>query len=602
MKPEISDLIGEACNAESDTPEILDREPFPVLKNRPCFHTIDQAQTIDGKLLRCGLYWCSLTKGRNPQPLDVWVSNPLHIMAQGADSGGGSYSRLLRFLNSQGAWLEFLAPMHLLAGDGSELLAALLDRGFQYDQPQRGHLLRHIMQSKPAKTLRTALRTGWQADGVFVLPDSQAVGIDAENVRLLHPPTTDFGGVSGTLGEWREHIARYAANNPMLTLALSAAFAPPLLCPLELENGGLHFIGDSSVGKTTALAAAVSAWGAPSYRRSWRTTANGLEGVAASVNDCLLALDEVSECSPKEISGTLYMLGNGAGKTRANRHGDAREAKRWRCFVLSTGERSTAAAMEEGNLKAKAGQTLRLLDIPSARRFGLFDDLHGFPDGAALANHIKSNAAQYYGTAARVYIERLICADFDDLRQEYQAMQAQLTPKGADGQEARAAGRFALLALAGELATGYGITGWNPGDATAAATEGFRLWRDTRGTGRSETRQILDQVRSFLERHGDSRFSNVEDDAPHLIRDRAGWWTATPEGRQYLFTGDGLKEATKGFDFSRALAALRESGTLVRGRLTKVIGGRRVNVYPIVPDRLDPLSAAEQQERNPVPE
>jgi hypothetical protein len=50
-----------------------------------------------------------------------------------------------------------------------------------------------------------------------------------------------------------------------------------------------------------------------------------------------------------------------------------------------------------------------------------------------------------------------------------------LSGEGGEGQDKRAAGRFALLALAGEVATEYGITGWPEGEAIKAAAEGFRV-------------------------------------------------------------------------------------------------------------------------------
>jgi len=59
-----------------------------------------------------------------------------------------------------------------------------------------------------------------------------------------------------------------------------------------------------------------------------------MEGVSAMFNDGLLALDEISECDPKEVGAIVYSLGNGRGKQRASRSGNARGIKRWRCFVL----------------------------------------------------------------------------------------------------------------------------------------------------------------------------------------------------------------------------------------------------------------------------
>jgi uncharacterized protein (DUF927 family) len=44
-------------------------------------------------------------------------------------------------------------------------------------------------------------------------------------------------------------------------LAISAAFAGPLLNLIDAESGGFHLRGASSIGKTTALVLAGSVWG-----------------------------------------------------------------------------------------------------------------------------------------------------------------------------------------------------------------------------------------------------------------------------------------------------------------------------------------------------
>ena len=108
-----------------------------------------------------------------------------------------------------------------------------------------------------------------------------------------------------------------------------------------------------------------------------------MEGAAALFNDCLLALDEISECDPREVGAIIYALGNGTGKQRASRSGSARGVTRWKCLVLSNGERTIATAMQEGGHRAKAGQAVRLLDIPVAQAHGAWDDLHGATSGAA---------------------------------------------------------------------------------------------------------------------------------------------------------------------------------------------------------------------------
>ena len=269
-----------------------------------------------------------------------------------------------------------------------------------------------------------------------------------------------------------------AVGNPLLVLALSASFAGPMLSRCNSEGGGIHYVGDSSTGKTTAIEAACATWGGPSYRRSWRATANGMEGAAALFNDCLLALDEISECDPREVGAIVYALGNGLGKQRAGRTGNARAVTRWRCFVLSSGERTVATTMLEGGSRAKAGQAVRLLDIPSARSFGAWDTLHGMPSGTAFSDALKRAAATHHGHAGRAFLEKLTrdTRDFGALLERFKGL-ADFSADGAEGQDKRAAGRFALLALAGEAATEYGLTSWPEGEATTAAAEGFRVWR-----------------------------------------------------------------------------------------------------------------------------
>jgi putative DNA primase/helicase len=90
-------------------------------------------------------------------------------------------------------------------------------------------------------------------------------------------------------------------------------------------------------------------------------------------------------------------------------------------------------------------------------------------------------------------------------------MSVELVPPGADGQVKRAAGRFALVAAAGELAIQAGVIPWEPGEACRAATACFNAWLEARGgSGPGEIRDGIDQVRLFLEKHGASRFQDWE--------------------------------------------------------------------------------------------
>ncbi|MCK7581693.1 MAG: hypothetical protein MZV65_42815 [Chromatiales bacterium] len=224
----------------------------------------------------------------------------------------------------------------------------------------------------------------------------------------------------------------------------------------------------------------------------------------------------------------VYSVGNGTGKSRAARTGGARAVKRWRVVLLSSGERTLIATMEEGGKRAKAGQEARLLDIPCTRQHGVFDALHGFDGGRALTGRAQDRPVnRHHGHAGPAFVERLI-ADDRDLGETLAQIAALPEFAAETGIEGRAANAFALIAMAGELAIEWGIAPWSEGEALDAAALAFRLWRDHRGKGQTETRQILRSVADFIARHGDARFSPLhplrDDGLEITVRDRAGWW------------------------------------------------------------------------------
>lgn len=579
---------------------VTEREPDSIpAEARPCFRVFDEPVRIReaAGCLRPGVWYFGLKHGKGdetPPLTQQWICSPLHLEAVTHDDQGNNFGRLLRFRNTLGQWRQWAMPMELLRGAGDELRGELLAMGVHIDPAAHRLLGQYLQASVPKNRVLCALQVGWCGDS-YVLPD-EVIGPNAEAVIFQSGERShDEHTRAGTLEGWCAEIAARAVGNPLLVLALSAAFAGPVLARCNAESGGIHYVGDSSTGKTTAIEAACSVWGGPNYRRSWRATANGMEGAAALFNDGLLALDEISECDPREVGAIVYALGNGRGKQRASRSGQARSVARWRCMVLSSGERTIATTMAEGGHRVKAGQAVRLLDVPAARRYGAWDDLHGLPSGTAFSDAIKRAAATHYGHAGRAFLRHLT-HDNRDLCVMLERIKALpwFQAASGEGQERRAAARFALLALAGELATEYGITGWPEGVAIESAKVAYEAWRSMRGGGNDERRQILEQLAGFIERHGDSRFSSVEGDRDFPVHNRAGWWTDLgDQGRQYLFTSDGIREALKGFDFTRALDVLQEAGVIdppgADGKRSKApkIGGRTVRVYAVYWDRLE---------------
>ena len=511
----------------------------------------------------------------------VRVCSRLEVLALARDAEGREWGRLLRVTDPDNGEHEWCMPASMLASDGTDYRRELLGLGLRVaaGHRARNRLHEYITDTLPAARARCVSRIGWHptaSGNVYVLPD-RPYGAADEGVLLQSASAVEHAmRCSGTLAEWREQVAAPCTGNSRLVFALSCAFAAPLIYLTADEGGGFHFRGPSSIGKTTALRVAASAWGGGGvggYLRTWRATANGLEGLAEMHCDALLPLDEMSQVNGREAGEVAYMLANGSGKSRAARDGSARRAARWRLLFLSTGELSLADKMNEAGQRARAGQEARLVDVPAdaGAGLGLFEALRGFSTAEALARHLCDVSARLYGVAAREFLARLTAdlADLSDaLTEARKRWVSKHCPTGADGQVQRVAARFGLVVAAGELAAAMGILPWPDGEASEGAARCFRAWLDARGgTGAAELAAGLAQVRHFIALHGASRFAPWND-PDRVTINRAGFRRSNDAGGTdyYVLTDVWISEVCRGHDGRAIAKALADRGLLTRDK------------------------------------
>jgi putative DNA primase/helicase len=471
----------------------------------------------------------------------IWLSPQFEVIARTQDPDG-NWGKLLRWNDHNGAEIKWVMPARLLGGHRDELWQALYERGLEISSATgaRNLLLAYLTHANPKGRANVVSRTGWYTDhGVtaFVLPDVVYGERRGSEIIYTGNVASSPYRVKGSLEEWRDRVGRPCIGNSRLAFAVSIAFAPPLLHIVGEESGGFHYKGDSRAGKTTAERLSGSVWGGGDgvngYVKSYRTTSNGLEGVCEEHCDALLCLDEMGQVDAREAGEIVYMIANQGGKQRASRDGSARRAKQWRIMFLSTGEISLADKMTEIGRKPRAGQEVRLVDIPAdaGAGYGIFENLHGVKSAGEFADQLKRATLECYGTPIRAYLDFVAnsfagnptdtTAVFRELRDDFIARNL---PDGASGQVRSVCGRFGLVAAGGELATGLGLTGWPKDEATRTAVTCFNAWLEQRGTvGDHDLEAGIRQVISYIEQYGGSRFEEILSDDESTVFNRVGF-------------------------------------------------------------------------------
>jgi putative DNA primase/helicase len=281
---------------------------------------------------------------------------------------------------------------------------------------------------------------------------------------------------------WQERIGRLCVGNSRLTFAASLAFAGPLLkWAGGTGSAAFHLVGDSSIGKTTVLRVAASVWGGREYLQRWRATDSGIEAMAAQHSDGLLCLDELAQLDPKVAGESAYMLANGQGMSRVGRTGEPLARRSWRLAILSAGEIGLADHIGAGERRTQAAYELAMIDLPAdaGRACGVFEELHGYEGGGALAQHLARACETTFGAPGRAWLEHLAHNTPGlslAVRMRLDATERELVPEGAAPHAQQVGLRFALVAVAGAMATDAGLTGWPAGWATQAARQCLDAW------------------------------------------------------------------------------------------------------------------------------
>jgi hypothetical protein len=294
-------------------------------------------------------------------------------------------------------------------------------------------------------------------DQASQLPD--VIGYPYFHEGLLRLPPADYLPDGYTRGEGSTLAALSAlvaavAPYPVAALQMGLSAVAPWVGGLQSQPFTLHVVGDSTVGKSTALYACASLWGT-GYRRvapPWAGTKIGIPGSFRDLGVLPAFRDELGSAGlpPSDRAALFTTIMEGCRRTARTRDDLARPSASWESVCFSTGNIAAVPASH-----ASAGTPKGLIEIHADRTRPVI------PAEAKACVRQLTNAPEVAGAWVS-YATRL---PLDGVRAEVERAGKDLGDPDADGLEWHM-WRAMSLALAGARILA-GVTGV-PGLAVSA--------------------------------------------------------------------------------------------------------------------------------------
>jgi putative DNA primase/helicase len=502
-----------------------------------------------------------------------FLCGPIKVLAITRDSENRhSYGRLIEWTNIDNKVIRHVFQgKQLLNDNGRQLKEVLVDSGLHTSSRRYTWdlIFTYINQTIPNERLICSVQTGW-LNNSFITPD-WCIGNENEPV-IYAGDKQNLLMSKGTLTDWQQHVAPLCQQNPMLIFAICTGLAAPLLQKLNWQSCGFHLYGKSKIAKTTVLNLAASLYSDSDFSYSWRSTANGLEVIAATHNDLLLCLDELHQAQAEDVDQAVYMLANGISKIRSNKESTFATKSKWRLLYLSTGEIGLEEKLSSIQKNIKAGQEIRFIEVPATREHGIYDQLHQYASIQQFSKAIWDATKQCHGTFIPEWIKKLTELDNLDRRlgDEVDAYQNSWIAKNAGNQVKEVTKRFALLAAAGELAITLGLLPWPKGEVERSIRLTYNTWVDNRSSeADSEDEKIVVKLPIAMKRWR----SQLIQPGKKLEKKHSGYSLVSETGTTWLLTREAF---IQGLDIRysnqvvQIARALKEKGWLVNNenRLT----------------------------------
>lgn len=554
---------------------------------------------------------------------DSWqqvASTPVWVEAIGRDGNAEDWSVAVGHKNPDGDIHRLIVSYGDIIAKGSSLVQDVSGRGLlvlpMAEMFFRDFLAKSVaMAGLPRFRLSRQLGFTPMSDGrmAFVMPNrtitSQAEGGGQETVAF-RPQFENAAFLAYTMAgesqDWHNHVAPLMTNR-VFRLGIYLGLAAPFMEPAGLDNVLMHFVGQTTAGKTAWLQMIGSLFGCGSDPQHtskatlverWNATKNALELYTATHSGVFLLVDELGSNEEELLSA--YNVTAGRGKARMDKVGGMRQQLRWTLYILSTGEIRITDKIEESTRKRpKGGSIIRAMDFN-------FDKLSDWGEMTSEERDRVVRAAKHafgettYGHLGPEFVQAVLdtypteAALRIALREEVEVRHAQLCAAAREHgyvllpPHVRAIRRLALVAVVGNWARDFlGVT---PEQVDADVQAAALTWLEELPP-LDEGDRIVAQVRDYVIRY-QGQIINYDNSTSPVLPPQT---RAIAHKDWVLFTESGFAEACEGTPpkvAAKALAAKgilhREASKLTSRHVLTRLGLPRAPYYAVILKRLLP--------------
>lgn len=494
---------------------------------------------------------------------------PFWVSYQVADPNGKGRTLVIAGITTEQRLTILEVPFGLIYSAPGQLAAMLSSSGLRIRSGAAAEVAMYINANINPPLLTRVHQPGWVGDPreklAFALRD-RVIGGDGFDLTKLQESKLLAGmEASGTLEEWKEHVAAPADAHPVVAVSIMLPFAATLLRLLDADGFGLLLRGGSSTGKTSALMAMASVFGRAvlghnSFVLSFNSTTNAIEVTSVSRNDIGMPMDELGAFDGPGFSTLVYRIPGGVGKGRLGRDGNLREGNSWRTILLGTSERRADELLAEDTRKGRirAGQSVRLMNIETDGRIFVADSVE---EAKAAVHALRAAVSKYHGTAGPAFVERLIAAlenpdedafTIENLQDELDSITGKLMLPDLEPHQQRAVRQLAIIALGGTVACMLDVLPYDATDVLEYVKEvrDMYLASGAASDGMVGLRRLRDYLIDNAERFVDVELANRRNSGTK------GYFWEVRGVKYYLFSNTSLREAAGVTGLSELLQVL----------------------------------------------